>query len=213
MLKDFLKKYRFPLILLVVCFLAYGIFIPFLGFYWDDFPYMWFRHTSGILGVIKAIALDRPVLGIFYAIPMALFGETAWVWQVFAIICRWIFILSVFQFLIKIFPENRQQNKFIVLLFSVFPGFSQQWISVIYSHAFVIFALYFFSLSLFVDQINQENDHWTKFILPISLSLFALLATEYMAGMEVLRPFIIYKIISGKSPEMFDFRKTKENPD
>jgi hypothetical protein len=201
MLTRFLKKDHFPLILLILCSLAYGIFIPFLGFYWDDFPYMWFKHTTGILGVIKAIALDRPVLGVFYAIPMTVLGQTTWVWQVFAIFCRWIFILSVFQFLNKVFSENIQQNKLIIILFSVFPGFSQQWISVIYSHAFLIFALYFFSLSLFIDQVYQENNHWSKFVLPISLSILSLLATEYMAGMEVLRPLIIYKIISSKYPE------------
>ena len=206
----FFKKDRFPLLLLLVCFVAYGLFIPFLGFYWDDFPYMWFKHTTGITGVIKAIALDRPLLGIFYAIPMTVLGETPWIWQIFAIICRWIFILSVFQFINKIFPENLQQNKYLILLFSVFPGFTQQWISVIYSHAFLIFALYFFSLSLFVELENQDAHHWSKLILPISLSVLCLLATEYMAGMEVLRPFIIYKIISKKDPDSSKTERLKK---
>ncbi len=201
MLTNFFKKDRFPLLLLLVCFLAYGLFIPFLGFYWDDFPYMWFKHTTGILGVIKAIALDRPVLGIFYAIPMAVLGETPWIWQIFAIFCRWIFILSVFGFMKRVFPENLRQNKYLILLFSVFPGFTQQWISIIYSHAFLIFALYFYSLSLFVGLIDQDKYHWSRLILPVSLSFLCLLATEYITGIEVLRPFIIYKIISRKNPE------------
>jgi hypothetical protein len=210
MLTKFFKKDRFPLLLLLVCSLAYGLFIPFLGFYWDDFPYMWFKHTTGIAGVIKAIALDRPVLGIFYAIPMAVLGETPWVWQIFAIICRLIFILSVFGFLNRVFPDNLRQNKFVILLFSVFPGFTQQWISVIYSHAFLIFALYFYSLSLFVDLVNQEKNHWSKLILPISLSVLCLLATEYMAGMEVLRPLIIYKIISKNFPDSLISERLKK---
>ena len=201
MLTNYFKKDRFPILLLLVCFLAYGVFIPFLGFYWDDFPYMWFKHTTGILGVVKAIALDRPVLGIFYAIPMAVLGEIPWKWQIFAIICRWIFILSVFEFLKRVFPENLWQNKFLILLFSVFPGFTQQWISVIYSHIFINFALYFYSLSLFVGLLEQEKHHWSRLILPVSLSVLCLLATEYMAGMEVLRPFIIYKILSTKNPD------------
>ena len=200
MLTKYLKKDHFPLLLLLVCFIAYGLFIPFLGFYWDDFPYMWFKHTTGISGVINAIALDRPLLGIFYALPMTILGETPWVWQIFAIICRWIFILSVFGFINRAFPENLQQNKFLILLFSVFPGFTQQWISVIYSHAFLIFALYFFSLSLFIDLINQESHHWSRFFFPVALSVLCILASEYMTGMEVLRPLIIYKIITNKDP-------------
>ncbi len=96
MLRNFLKEYYFQLLLLLICFLAFGLFTPFLGFYWDDFPYMWFKHISGISGVIKAIALDRPVLGIFYAIPMSVLGESPFQWQIFAIVCRWIFILSAY---------------------------------------------------------------------------------------------------------------------
>jgi hypothetical protein len=210
MLTKFFKKDHFPLLLLLVCFLAFGIFIPFLGFYWDDFPYMWFKHTTGILGVIKAIALDRPVLGVFYAIPMSILGETPWIWQIFAIFCRWVFVLCVFQFLNKVFPEHLKQSKFLILLFSVFPGFSQQWISVIYSHAFLIFALYFFSLSLFIDLVNQEKSHWSKLLIPIFLSILCLLATEYMAGIEVLRPFIIYRILSRKYPDFSITEKLKK---
>lgn len=210
MLTKFFKKDHFPLLLLLVCFIAYGLFIPFLGFYWDDFPYMWFKHTTGISGVINAIALDRPVLGIFYALPMTILGEAPWIWQIFAIICRWIFILSVFGFINRAFPENLRQNKFLILLFSVFPGFTQQWISVVYSHAFLIFALYFFSLSLFIDLINQESHHWSRLILPVTMSVLCLLASEYMAGMEVLRPFIIYKVITNKDPDSLFLDRLKK---
>lgn len=112
-------------------------------------------------------------------------------------------------FINRIFPDHLLQNKYLVLLFSVLPGFYQQWISVIYSHAFLIFALYFFSFSLFIDQINKENYKWTKSILPILLSMLCLLATEYMTGMEVLRPFIIYKIVSRKNPRSPTIEKMK----
>ena len=40
-----------PLILLVICFLPYGLIVPLLGFYWDDFPYVWFYHFGGITGI------------------------------------------------------------------------------------------------------------------------------------------------------------------
>ncbi len=200
MFTNFFKKDRFPLLLLLVCFLAYGLFIPFLGFYWDDFPYMWFKHSAGLAGVIKAIAMDRPILGVFYAVPMAVLGESPLLWQIFAIFCRWIFSLSVFGFLKRVFPDHLKLNKYLILLFSVFPGFTQQWISVIYSHAFLIFALYFFSLSLFVDLAEKENCHWSRHMLPILVTLVCLLATEYLAGLEVLRPLILYKIISKKYP-------------
>jgi hypothetical protein len=202
MLKFFLEKDRFPLIILLVCIIAYGVFIPFLGFYWDDLPYMWFKHTTGVSGVFNALALDRPLLGLFYLLPMSILGQSSWVWQIFAIFCRFLFILSVYKFINKIFPEQLRENKYLILLFSVFPGFSQQWISVIYSHAFLIFALYFFSLSIFVDLINEKIFNWPKLIAVLSLSFISLVSSEYMAGMEILRPFIIFMILAKNYPNL-----------
>lgn len=209
MIKNFLKKDRFPLLLLAVCLLAYGIFSPFLGFYWDDLPYMWFKHTNGPLGAIRAIALDRPVLGLFYALPLSLFGEAPIIWQIFAIFCRWIFILSVFWFLNRLFPKNIRENKLIILLFSVFPGFSQQFIAVIYSHAFLIFALYFYSLTLFLKAVEKNKFQWLG-LLSIFLALLCMGATEYVVGLEILRPLIIYKFISEEKKEQKVYHRLKD---
>ncbi len=187
------------MVLLLACLLAYGILSPFLGFYWDDFPYMWFKHTAGPMGAIQAIALDRPVLGLFYALPMSLLPETPLPWQIFAILCRWVFALSTFAFLSALFPKNRPANKLLTLLFVVFPGFTQQYISVIYSHAFLIFALYFYSLVLFIRALEKRKFLWLG-LLSIVLALICMAATEYLVGLEVLRPFIIYLIISRQSP-------------
>ena len=197
MVKNYLKKDLYSILLFIVSMLAYGLFIPLIGFYWDDFPYMWFKHTNGTLGAIRALALDRPVLGLFYALPLSILGESPITWQIFAIFCRWFFMLSVFFFLNNLFPKNRIQNKFVTLLLAVFPGFSQQWISVVYSHAFLIFALYFLSLSLFIKSLNNEKFLWLGLISTF-LAIICMAATEYVVGLEILRPLIIYKIISEK---------------
>ncbi|MFQ5923650.1 MAG: hypothetical protein ACE5M4_12480, partial [Anaerolineales bacterium] len=39
-----------PVILLLVAAVAYGPLIPWLGFYWDDWPKAWFLHTLGPSG-------------------------------------------------------------------------------------------------------------------------------------------------------------------
>jgi hypothetical protein len=96
MLEKIRKHDLFPLLLLGLSFAIYGLLIPFLGFYWDDFPYLWFRHVSGGPGVMQAIALDRPLLAVFYGLPMSIFGETPWVWQIAAVFARWLFTLSCF---------------------------------------------------------------------------------------------------------------------
>lgn len=204
--KKSMKKDLFPLLVLAVCFCAYGLLAPYLGFYWDDLPYMWFKHTNGTIGAVRAIALDRPLLGFFYLIPMSLLGESPLVWQIFAILCRWIFTLSVFRFLMDIFPKNRAANKLIILLFAIFPGFTQQYIAVIYSHAFLIFALYFFSLHLFIRAVGQERFSWLG-LISILIALICMAATEYLVGLEVLRPLIIFLMISRKNQALTFKRK------
>jgi len=189
------KKDYYPILLLLVCVIAYGIFSPFLGLYWDDFPYMWFSHVGGPLGALRAIALDRPVLGLFYALPLSLLGESPLTWQIFAIFSRWLFAISVFSFLTALFPEHLTENKLITLLFTVFPGFTQQYIAVIYSHAFLIFALYFYSLVLFIRAVKDRR-FFSKGMLSIILAVICMAATEYLVGLEALRPLIIYWVIS-----------------
>jgi hypothetical protein len=200
MIDRLFKKDLYPFVLLLVCTAAYGILSPFLGFYWDDFPYMWFSRVGGPLGALRAIALDRPILGIFYAFPLSILGESPLTWQIFAILSRWLFSLSVFSFLSALFPKQRTENKLITLLFAVFPGFTQQYISVIYSHAFLIFTLYFYSLVLFVRAVKEQKFFWVGLVSTL-LALICMAATEYLVGLEALRPFIIYLVISSESPD------------
>jgi len=196
MLEKIRKHDLFPLLLLGLSFTVYGLLIPFLGFYWDDFPYLWFRHVSGVPGVMQAIALDRPLLAVFYGLPMSIFGETPWVWQIAAVFTRWLFTLSCFKLLLALWPEKKDEMKLVTLLVLVFPGFSQQWISVIYTHVFIVLALYFYSLALFVNQVRASRFQGFAFIPPILLSIVCMTAVEYVAGLELLRPFMIFYILN-----------------
>ena len=178
------------------------MFIPFLGYYWDDFPYLWFRHTTGVSGVMQAIALDRPLLAVFYGLPMSILGENILVWQIASILGRWLFTWCVYLLLKNLWPQNKNEMKLIALLVLVFPGFKQQWISVIYTHVFIVLALYFFSLVLFVKSVRAREKFSLRMAAAIILSIICITAVEYTAGLELLRPFIIYKLLAesnGKS--------------
>jgi hypothetical protein len=144
------NRFVFPVFLLFICFLVYGIFTPFMGFYWDDFPYIWFKVVNGVQGATSAISLDRPMLALFYVLPMSILGEKPLAWQFFAIITRWLFTLSMYGFLQSLWPNRKHSNQNLTLLLAVFPGFTQQWISVIYSHAFLVLSIYFLSLIVFI---------------------------------------------------------------
>ena len=210
MIEKFRKNDLFPLLLLVLSLLIYGLFIPFLGFYWDDFPYLWFRHISGVSGVMRAIALDRPLLAAFYALPMSVMGESPWAWQLAAILGRWLFTWSAYSFLKALWPQKKMDLKWITLLVLVFPGFKQQWISVIYTHVFVVMALYFVSLTLFVKEIRAGGKPSVRMAGAILLSVVCMTAVEYVAGLELLRPFIIFMLLAQAAQTSFSekFKRT-----
>jgi hypothetical protein len=193
--KIFDIKY-FPLFLLLICILTYGILIPFLGFYWDDFPYIWFSHIGGAAGVFRAVAEDRPVLGLFYSLTTSLIGENPIYWQIFGLLAHWFCALCVYWLLIEIWPDHKKESALVSLLFLVFPGFSQHWISVIYSQAFLLFSIYFFSHILMIRSVRKSNNNWFLTLSSVILSLIITSAMEYTVGLELLRPMIIWIIIS-----------------
>ena len=76
-----MKKINFnansiPVALFLVCLVSYGLLIPWLGFYWDDWPYSWFAKILGPLGFVKAFANDRPFLSVIYMVTTSLFGNS-----------------------------------------------------------------------------------------------------------------------------------------
>ncbi len=200
-MKKFLQKHDFyPVLLFLLCLSVFGLFIPFLGFYWDDFPYLWFRHAAGVSGVMQALALDRPLLAAVYWLPMSILGETPLAWQLAAILARWLFTWSMYAFLKNLWPDKLNEIKLITLLALVFPGFKQQWVSVIYTHVFIVFALYFFSLRLFISFIRKGERFSIHVLGAVLLSLICMTAVEYVAGLELLRPLIIFYLIAESSP-------------
>jgi len=194
------RKYIiFPVFLLFICILVYGIFTPFMGFYWDDFPYTWFKVVNGVQGTMNAITLDRPVLALFYALPMSILGERPLAWQFFAIITRWIYTMSMYGFLQSLWPNRKHINQSLTLLLLVFPGFTQQWISVIYSHAFLVLSLYFLSLIIFTRNLKSKKPTYKKTIFSVILSIISMAAMEYVVGLELIRPLIIFINERGES--------------
>jgi hypothetical protein len=182
-----------------------------MGFYWDDFPYIWFKVVNGVQGATSAISLDRPVLALFYVLPMSILGEKPLAWQLFAIITRWLFTLSMYGFLQSLWPNRKHSNQNLTLLLAVFPGFTQQWISVIYSHAFLVLSIYFLSLIVFIRNLKADYPSKMKTFISVFLAVISMAAMEYVVGLELIRPVIIFinERGKGKTKITYDlFRRT-----
>lgn len=191
-----------PLILLLACILAYGLLIPWLGFYWDDLPYTWFAHILGSAAFPHAFAGDRPLLSLIYMVTTPLLGAHPFAWQIFGILTRWSTAWALWWVLGKIWPRNPAQNTWVSLLFVVFPGFSQQWISVIYSQAFLILLAFLLSLGWMLQSLRNRQKYILLTVLALLGSLFSLVSTEYFFGLELLRPLFIFIILKEQYPQV-----------
>jgi hypothetical protein len=198
-----MKKFQFrassiPVALFIICVISYGLLIPWLGFYWDDWPYSWFAHILGPLGFVKAFANDRPFLSVIYMITTSLFGNTPLLWQIFGVLTRFLTAYTLWWTLRKVWPKYGRQVAAVVFLFAVFPGFGQQWISVIYSQVFIVLAAVFFSIGLNIVAYQKPRWYWPLTLIALICSAFSLFTTEYFFGLELLRPIFLWIVVGEK---------------
>jgi len=191
-----------PWLLLILTILSFGLMIPFMGYFMDDWYLIWFKHTFGALQYPAYFALDRPLMGYFYVVANALLfnSESPLVWHIFGLLTRWVCTLALWQFLNTLWPKNNKQNTWVALLAAVFPGFLQHWIIVVYSFFYVCLAGLFFSFTLMIRALRSQKRFWLNYILSILIGVYSFAAAEFYSGLELIRPVIIWLVLTGLFP-------------
>jgi len=196
-----MRKIRFnnssvPFALLFFCLISFGLLIPWLGFFWDDWPSIWYLQVFGSSGFSDVFAVDRPVLGYFFMLTTRLLGTSMVGWQLFGIFTRWLCVLAFWWFLKGLWPTFPNQVAWTALLFAVYPGFKQQYISVTYSHVWILATIFFLSLATMVWAYRKPRISIPLTISSWILSALALFSVEYFFGLEIIRPFILWMLVS-----------------
>lgn len=189
--------FRLPVFLLLLHLAAYGLLIPWLGFYWDDWPSIWFLNSLGPQGFGRVFAEDRPLLGLLFTATTSVFGSSTIAWQVFGLLARAASGLAFWWLLRQVFPRQERLADFAAVLFAVYPGFKQQYISVTYSHVFLVQTLFFLSLGWMVQSVRRAAASGRLFTFPhLALSLLSaagsMFTVEYFFGLELLRPLLLW---------------------
>jgi hypothetical protein len=200
----FFPSWSVPLALLVLTILSYGLRALSLGFYWDDWPYLWFFHRFGAEGIVSAFSGDRPFLSFIYILSLSVLGNSSQGWQIFGLLARWLCGMAFWFALAQAWPRSRHKAAWAALLFTVYPGFTQQWISVIYAQAFLLYSFIFFSIALTLWLAQHRaglKASWlaTGTLLALALSGFTMFSTEYFFGIELLRPILLWLVLAKSS--------------
>ena len=186
-----MKYLRPSLILLVVAFLAYGLLMPQLGFYWDDLPMTWIRYQMGPQAQTDYFSTNRPVWGVLHRLTTSLIPQVPLYWQVFALLWRWLGAVVVFAIVAKLLKDRPSSALGIALLFLVYPGFNQHWSAYLYAHFYIV--LFFFLISLLCMLLAMENPgrFWAWTLAGMLFSALNLWMMEYYYVLELARVGVI----------------------
>src|SRR5512142_1821765 len=125
----FSSRWRIPLLFAVVTILAYGLLLPLTGFFWDDWPFAWLAKFPGPAAFIPAFRGFRPFLGPIFLLTTSLIPPNPLLWQVFALVIRWLSGLAAGFALAGVWPAQKRSVLAAPPLFLVFPGYSQHWVA------------------------------------------------------------------------------------
>jgi hypothetical protein len=187
-----------PLALLLAALLCYAVRLPQLGFYWDDWPYLYLFKLGGYPALATSLGADRPTLSWLYMLTLTVLGDSPLAWQIFAVLMRWLLGCAFWLALRQTWPGENGGPLWAALLFVVYPGFTQQWISVVWGNAYVLYAALFFSIALTVWGARQTSARrlWLTVLPGLALSAFTMFSTEYFFGLELFRPALIWLALS-----------------
>jgi len=201
--RKFLRtNWTIAIYLLVLCVLAYGLLIPTLGYYWDDWPYAYINHMFGPGGYPEFVASDRPYSAWIFMGLTALLGEEPLGYHIVSILLYWICAILFWLFMRTLWPEWKKEAFWAALIFTVYPGFLGHPNAIIYSHHYIAMALYFFSLIGNLHALKGGEKDWLWHIpsaLAMSVSQFSI---EYYLGWEAVRVLMVWFVLRRKNKNL-----------
>lgn len=201
-----MQKSRFsaktiPAALFLLTLLTYGLMLPWVGFYWDDWPFAWIAEFLGPTEFIPAFEPFRPFLGPIFFGTTSLLPPYPVLWQSLALLLRFVLALSAWWMFKTIWPNAKWQTLTAALLFLVFPGYSQHWVA--YTHInqewipFLFYILSFgFTAKAYLSPEKSARFTWVALIFLVP----GIFPTEYFATQEPLRFLLLWVLVSEEVP-------------
>ena len=202
------KRFVVPATLAILILLAYGILTPWMGFYWDDLPFAWILRFFGPLEFIEGFRPFRPLLGYIFAVTTVLFGGNPLTWQLLGLLVRFFLGLQVWSLLRKVFPTRECSVLWVVLLFTLYPAYGQQWVALTHINQELIPLIFLlFSFIITVNLLRNGKPSLPFTVLAILFQILGLFSTEYFFGLEVLRFLFVLVILSESIADKKDLFK------
>ena len=200
-MQNYLKQKRTwipPIIFLVVLVFAFGILIPGLGFYWDDWPPILIEKLQGTHMFWEFYRYDRPFSAWTFVSLFPILGTKPITWQIFTLALRWSTTVFVWLTLRELWPAQEKQATWAAIIFAIYPSFDQQAISVAFSQHWICYLFYVASLWAMIKAVRTKKIAYA--FLSYALAIIQLWTMEYFAGLELIRPFVLLILASEDHP-------------
>ena len=185
-----------PLLILGIAFLAFGIKTLDQGFFHDDWHHVYYAYNYGLEGLKQFLFFDsRPFASIFYGPFFTLLGFDPFNWHLLVLLLRFFTVVAFWGCLNLIWPGHTKENILVAALFLVYPVFQVQPNSVSYALHWFTYLVFMLSLLFMVlAQQNPKSALWFS-LASLLLQFFHLLMIEYFAGIELIRPLLLWQIL------------------
>jgi len=198
----FTEEKAVPIVLAVLTIVAYGLLLPFTGFYWDDWPFAWIARFQGPGAFFEAFEGVRPFLGPIFFVTTSLIPPVPLYWQIFALLIRLLSALLTWSALKQIWPEHKRQALIASILFLLFPGYSQHWVALTHiNQEWIPVLFYLLSFGLTARALRSPERFLPNTLAALLFLLAGVFPTEYFIGLEPLRFFFIWVILSDRIRE------------
>lgn len=182
-------KFFPPIFFALVALVSYALFIPWLGFYGDDWSYIWLLFKTK--DITPFFENNRVILAFFYKLIAPLLGPIPWHWQVSSLLMRWTSVTCLYYLILKLYPQNRSRAMWVSLVFLVYPGFYLQYNAVTFMVVFFMLSLFILSLYLTIHAVQEKKYKFLFHTFALIFSFLNLVSMEYFYLLELLRlPFI-----------------------
>jgi hypothetical protein len=187
------------LLILLTTVITYGVSIPKLGYYHDDWFVLWSGQARGAQSLIPLFSTDRPFMGVVYSFLYRFLGDTIINWHLYALLWRFIGGLAFFWILRLIWPNQKYITTLMAVLFIIYPGFLSQPNANTKQNHLYGFGTALLSIALMLQGMKTKRRAWKIFCSLLSVILTAnyLFIYEYMIGFEgtrlILMGYVLYQ--------------------
>ena len=193
------KPSSFPLALLALYLISFGLLIPNLGFFWDDWEIILLQHNFGPKEMWSFFQGELRPFAAWSFIPFTqILGSNPLYRQIFTLLIRFAAVLSMGWTLGKLWPGARRQSMYAMILFSIYPIFIQQPISVAYQRHWISYSAYFISIGSMIQYMRGTRYKFAYLLLSVLTQVMHLSSLEYFYGLELLRPVLLWLCVDSK---------------